>query len=200
MSDSLWPQGLPHARLPCPSLSPWVCSNSYLLSQWCHPTISSSAPPSPPPINLSQHQGLFQWVLLYRNITASNKVPILWSNSWNGIIFTLVIPTPCAVLSRPVMSDSLWAHGLYPSRLLSPWEFSSKNTGVGCHDLLQGIFPTQGSNSGLPHCRQILYHLSHQGSPRILEWVAYPISRGSSWPKGLLHCRWILYQLRYYPM
>ena len=42
---------------------------------------------------------------------------------------------------------------------------SGKNTGVGCHALLQGIFPTQGSNSGLPHCRQILYHLSPQGSP-----------------------------------
>ena len=44
-----------------------------------------------------------------------------------------------------------------------------KNTGVGCHALLQEIFLTQGSNSGLPHCRQILYHLSHQGSPRITE-------------------------------
>ena len=44
----------------------------------------------------------------------------------------------------------------------------------------RGIFPTQGSNPGLPHCRQILYHLSHQGSPWILEWVAYPFSRGSS--------------------
>ena len=55
-----------------------------------------------------------------------------------------------------------------------------KNTGVGCHALLQGIIPTQGSNPGLWHCRQILYHLSHQGSPRILEWVAYPFCRGSS--------------------
>jgi len=53
---------------------------------------------------------------------------------------------------------------------------------VGCHALLQGIFPTQGLNSGLPHCRQILYHLSHQGSPRIREWIAYPFSRGSSDP------------------
>ena len=43
-----------------------------------------------------------------------------------------------------------------------------KNTGVGCHALLQGIFPTQGSNPGRPHCRQILYHLSHQGSPNQL--------------------------------
>ena len=59
-----------------------------------------------------------------------------------------------------------------------------KDTRVGCHVLLQGIFPTQGSNPGLPHCQQILYHLSHQGSPGILEWVAYPISRGSSWPRN----------------
>ena len=55
-----------------------------------------------------------------------------------------------------------------------------KNTGVGFHALLQGIFPTQGSNPGLPHCRWILYHLSHQGSPRILERITYPFSRGSS--------------------
>ena len=52
-----------------------------------------------------------------------------------------------------------------PPRLLSPWDFPGKNTGVGCHFLLQEIFPTQGSNPGLPHCRQTLYHLSHQGSP-----------------------------------
>ena len=63
-------------------------------------------------------------------------------------------------------------------------DFPGKNTGVCCHALLQGIFPTQGSNLGLPHCRQILYHLSHQGSPRILEWVAYSFSRGSSQPRN----------------
>ena len=51
------------------------------------------------------------------------------------------------------------------------------NPGVGSSSLLQGIFPNQGLNPGLPHCRQILYHLSHQGSPRILEWVAYPFFR-----------------------
>ena len=49
-----------------------------------------------------------------------------------------------------------------------------KNTGVGCHALLQGIFPNQGWNPGLPHCRWILYCLSHQGSPRTLEWLSYP--------------------------
>ena len=55
-----------------------------------------------------------------------------------------------------------------------------KNTGVGCPALLQGISPTQGSNLGLLHCGRILYCLSHQGSPWILGWVAYPFSRGSS--------------------
>ena len=52
-----------------------------------------------------------------------------------------------------------------PARLLCPWDSPGKNTGVDCHFLLQGIFPTQGSKPGLPHWRWILYHLSHQGSP-----------------------------------
>ena len=49
-----------------------------------------------------------------------------------------------------------------PTRLLHPWDFPGKNTGVGCHFLLQEIFPTQGLNLGLPHCRQMLYRLSHR--------------------------------------
>ena len=64
------------------------------------------------------------------------------------------------------MSDSLWPCGLQPTRLLCPWNSPGKNTGVGCHFLIQGIFPIQGSNLGLPHCRQILYHLSHQGNAK----------------------------------
>ena len=92
---------------------------------------------------------------------------------------------------------------------LTPWSVAHQaalsmgfsNTGVGCHPLLQGIFPTEELNPGFSHCRQILYHLSHQGSPRTLEWVDCPFSRGSSqprnWNRGLLHCRWILYQLNY---
>ena len=66
--------------------------------------------------------------------------------------------------SCSVMSDSLQPHGLYPARLLHPWDFPGKNSVVGCHFLLQGIFTTQGSNPGLPHCRWTPYHLSHQGS------------------------------------
>ena len=59
------------------------------------------------------------------------------------------------------MFDSLWSHELEPTMLLCPWDFPGKNTGVGCHPLLQGIFPTQESNPSLLcllHCRQILYH------------------------------------------
>ena len=66
----------------------------------------------------------------------------------------------CVVLSHSVMSDSLWPHGS-PVHGDSP----GKNTRVDCHALLQGIFPTQGSNPGLQNCRQIVYCLIHQGSP-----------------------------------
>ena len=59
------------------------------------------------------------------------------------------------------MSDSLRPHRLQPARLLCPWDFLGNSTGVDCHCLLQGIFPTQGSNPGLLHCRQRVYHLSH---------------------------------------
>ena len=70
-----------------------------------------------------------------------------------------------------------------------------QNPGVSSLSLLQGIFPTQGLNPGLPLCKQILYQLSHKVNPRILEWVAYPflqqifLTQESNW--GLLHCRWI---------
>ena len=75
--------------------------------------------------------------------------------------------------SRSVVSDSLGPHGLH-----SPGNSAGQNTGVGSFSLLQG------SNPGLPHCRQILYQLSHKGSPRTLEWVAYSFSSGSSRPRN----------------
>ena len=80
---------------------------------------------------------------------------------------TLCDPMDCSLPGSSVHGDS-----------------PGKNTGVGCHALLQGIFPTHRSNPGLPHCSQILYCLSHQGSPKILEWVAYPFFRGSSQPRN----------------
>ena len=76
--------------------------------------------------------------------------------------------------SCSAMSDSSWPHGLY-----SPWNSPGQNTGEGRLFLLQGIFPTQGLNPGLPHCRWILFQLSHKGSPRILEWVSYSSSVSS---------------------
>ena len=81
------------------------------------------------------------------------------------------------------MSSSLQPNGPKPARLLCPWNSPGQNIGVGSLSLLQGIFPNLGSNPGLPHCRQILYQLSHQGSPRILEWVAYPFFRRSFRPR-----------------
>ena len=77
-----------------------------------------------------------------------------------------------------------WMDSLQPRGLFSPWNFPGQNTEVGSLSLLQGIFPIQGLNPGLPHCRHNLYQLSHKGSPRILEWVAYPFSSGSSWPRN----------------
>ena len=59
-------------------------------------------------------------------------------------------------------SHSVVSNSLRPHRLHTPWSSPGQNTGVGSHSLLQGIFPTQGSNPGLPHCRRILYQLSHQ--------------------------------------
>ena len=73
---------------------------------------------------------------------------------------------PCLdaqLLSRP--------HGLQTARLLCPWNSPGKSTGVGCHALLQGIFPTQRLNPGLSHCRWILYQFSHKGNPNHLKAV-----------------------------
>ena len=81
--------------------------------------------------------------------------------------------------SHSIVSSSLRPHGIN-----SPWNPPGQNAGVSNRSLLQGIFPTVGSNPGLLPCRQILYQLSHQGSPRILEWAAYPFCRGSAWPRN----------------
>ena len=70
------------------------------------------------------------------------------------------------------MPNSLRPHGLQPTRLHCPWDFPGKDTGVGCHFLLLGIFLTQGSNPGLLHCRHILYWLSYEGSPSTINLYA----------------------------
>ena len=100
------------------------------------------------------------------------------------------------------MSDSLQPHGLYPARLLHPWDFPSKNSGVGCHFLLQGIFPTQELN---PHLLCFLHWLvdslplSHLGSPsniytnffvcsKLVEVMEFQLSYFKSWKMMLWKC------------
>ena len=106
--------------------------------------------------NTTQHTTL-KWIWLMKylhtlNGIAGANIP-KWKWKW----------------SRSVVSDSLQPHGLSPIRLLRPWDFPGKSAGVDCHFLLQGIFPTQESNPGPLHCRQTLYHLSHQGSPKLCQ-------------------------------
>ena len=89
--------------------------------------------------------------------------------------------------SHSVVSDSLQPHRLY-----SPWNSPGQDSGVGSLSLLQGIFPTQGSNPGLLHCRRILYHLSHRGSPQVCLHTS--VVSDSMWHCGLqsarLLCPW----------
>ena len=78
-------------------------------------------------------------------------------------------------LSRAQLFATPWTVAC--TKLLGPWDFLGKSTGVGCHFLFQGIFPTQGSNPGLQHCRQTLHHLSHQGSPPLKRNTAIQLIR-----------------------
>ena len=98
------------------------------------------------------------------------------------LYLTLCGPVDCSPPSFSVHEDS-----------------PGKKTGVGCHSLLQGIFPTQGSNPGLSHCGWILYHLSHQGSPKNTGVGSLSLLQGifptQELNQGLLPCRQILYQL-----
>ena len=98
----------------------------------------------------------------------------LWVNTSSLTVLHLVAQS-CLTLCDPMNYS--------PPGSSVHWDYPCKNTGVGHHALLQGIFPTQGSKLGLLHWRWIFYHLSRQGSLRILEWVAYPFSRGSSGPR-----------------
>ena len=106
-------------------------------------------------------------ILLNRDQTSQHRVQ---SPLWSSFGLSFQPPPPPGLWielnwSCSVMSNSLRPYGLQPTRFLHPWDFPGNSPGVDCHFLLQGIFLTQGSKPGLPHCRQTLYHLSHQGSP-----------------------------------
>ena len=85
-------------------------------------------------------------------------------NSFHRLPSATALEDAQVSVSCSIVSDSLQPCGLYPNRLLCPWNSPGKNTGVDSLSVFQGIFLTQGSNLGLLHSRQILYRLSHQGS------------------------------------
>ena len=97
--------------------------------------------------------------------------PVFWPGEFHGLYSPGDLSNPGIKPKSPTLQAILYQ--------LSQ-QGKPKNTGVGSLSLLQQIFPTQELNQGLLHCRQILYQLSHKGSPRILEWVAYPFSSGFS--------------------
>ena len=113
-----------------------------------------------------------QWTISWSDCDMQCKVNFIWQPAMTSSIVgprrhSRALPKANRrkkKWSHSVVPDSLWPHRLYPTRLLHPWNFPDKSTGVGCHFLPQEIFLTQGSNLGLPHCRQMLYHMSHQGS------------------------------------
>ena len=100
VSDSLRPHGLQQARLPCPSPTQRACSKSYPSSWWCHPIISSSVVPSPPTFNLSQHQGLFQWVSSSHQVTKVLEFQLQHQSfQWifrTGFHLDLLVRSPCS--------------------------------------------------------------------------------------------------------
>ena len=85
----------------------------------------------------------------------------------------IVYEVKCQSLIHVQLFATPWT--VQPSRLLCPWDSPGKNTEVNCHSYLQEIFPTQGLNLGLLHCRRILYHLIHQGSSRALNTAVIKI-------------------------
>ena len=111
----------------------------------------------------------------------SYDIPYMWNQKRNG--------TNELTKRKHAHRLGMWKPLSCVWLFVTPWtiqsmEFTGQNTGVGSLFLHEGIFPTQGLNPGLLHCRQILYQLSHQGSPRILEWVACPFSSGSFPPRN----------------
>ena len=149
VSDSVWPHGLQPTRL----LHPWDFPGKST-GMGCHCLLQLTSPNT---------QFFFNWNILGLQCCVSFRCAAKWF-SYTCICVCLCVP------SCSVVSDSLnpWA---VTTRLLCAWDSSGKSTGVGCHFLLQGIFPTQGLNSGLWHCMWIIYLLNHQGS-----WIPTYIS------------------------
>ena len=126
----------------------------------------------------SQRIGLGDWKIIIKK--KKIKSELLWLNVGKGPKVTPVFPLLCPLLptlAYPFSHVRLWSHGPQPTRLLLLWDFPGKNTGVGCHLSLQGIFLTQGSNPNLPsllHWQMDYLPLSHPGSPPTLSLSIIP--------------------------
>ena len=94
----------------------------------------------------------------------SHKIQASFLKSLNSTDMTLSCYESLTCVGHSALSDSLHLYGLQTARLLCPWNSTGKNTGVGSQPFFQRIFLAQGLNLGLLHCRQILYHLNHQGN------------------------------------
>ena len=121
-------------------------------------------------------------IIFYNNTKGSKRKSLYYFISFE-LIFYCYTKMKVQV---SVMSDSLWPHGLYSS-----WNSPGQNTILQdkilewvAFPFLQGIFRNWWLNSGLPHCRQVLYPLNHKGNPRMLEWEAYSFSSRSSQPRN----------------
>jgi len=168
-------------------------SGILLLSLWSSEAIWSLVPlrSHNPACASGSSQFMYCWILAWRilNITlpVCKMSAIVWhfEHSLALLFFGIGMKTDlfqfcgycwvfqicCHIVSEScsIMSNCLQPHGLW-----SPWNSLGQNTGVGSLSFLPGIFPTQRSNPGLPHCRQILYQLSHKGSPLLAYWVPTP--------------------------
>ena len=183
VSNSLWPHGLQHARLPCPSLAPGTYSNSCPLCHVVpcshlilyHPLLLS--PSILPSIMVFSNESVIcirwpkYWSFTFSISPCNYSGLISFRIDWfdllavhrtlNSLYHKRPLGSPCSSCEVKV---SLSCPTLRPHGLYSSWDSPGQNTGVGSLSLLQGIFPTQWSNPGLPHRRQILYQLSNEGS------------------------------------
>ena len=161
---TLRPRGLQPVRLLCP----WGVPGKNT-GVGCHALLQGSSQPRDG-TQVSQIADRFftVWARLLNKGVAFFFFIVYFNEFLAASILKQLFFLRCLVksVSRSVVSDSLWPHGLYLARVLCPWDSPGKNTRVCCHALLQGIFPTQGLIPGLRHCGQILYHLSYQGSPQ----------------------------------
>ena len=151
--DPLWPHGQQHARPPCPSLTPRVCSNSCLLRQWCCPTISSSAtlfsfwlqsfPASRSfPLSAVSIRWPKYWNVSF-SMSASNEYSGLVSFRIDWFDLLAIRGTFKSLFQHPSLKASILHHSAFfmvqISWILCPWNSPSKNTGVGCYSLFQGF-------------------------------------------------------------